>query len=220
MPASIIIPQKTNSDMTLNLVRQIHEHEPEAEVIVIHDTQDDEMDELPNCRLIRNRGVGVTAAWNHGIEEANHEHVILLNNDVICSGPFVAELYPNWDGEHGHSGEKWVIYGAAFRQEKMLGSHVNVLKDLADGFWLEGWCLSLFRGTWSGVGGFDEEMRLYYSDLDFQLRCVMKGAELKASYLESLQHIGHQTTHCIPGIGKMWEADRREFIRKIHGVTK
>lgn len=210
MPASIVIPQKTNSDMTLNLVRQIHQYEPEAEVIVIHDTQDDEMKELPDCRLIRNRGKGVTAAWNHGIEEAVNEHVILLNNDVICSGEFAGLL---------ETSEAWLV-GLVWRHERMLGGHVDLIGG-ASKRWLEGWCLSFQRRVWREFNGFDESMVMYFSDLDFQWRFGV-GDERFLRCVDGvpLHHLGHQTTHNTPGIWGQWHKDRATFKRKLEAMAK
>lgn len=212
MPASIVIPQKTNSDMTLNLVRQIHQYEPESEVIVIHDTQDDEMKELPNCRLIRNRGKGVTAAWNHGIEESANEHVILLNNDVICSGEFVRKLDPISCGSDS------LIVGVAWRHERMLGDHVNLIGGPGR-MWLEGWCLSFFKSVSGWVGNFDESMVMYFSDLDFQHRMLVEGVE-PCSVGVPLHHLGHQTTHNTPGIWGQWHKDRATFKRKLEAMAR
>lgn len=212
MPASIVIPQKTNSDMTLNLVRQIHQYEPESEVIVIHDTQDDEMKELPNCRLIRNRGKGVTAAWNHGIEEAANEHVILLNNDVICSGEFVDQLTAG-----GHFGG--AVIGAAWRTERMLGGHVELIGG-AGRRWLEGWCLAFHKTCWLHVGQFDESMVMYFSDLDFQHKAELCGYQLLSTEGVPLHHLGHQTTHNTPGIWSQWQKDRATFKRKLEAMAR
>ncbi len=209
MKSTIVIPQKTNSQMTLDLVRQIHQFEPESEVIVIHDTQDDEMDELPTCRLIRNRGVGVTAAWNHGIAEASNELVLLLNNDVVCTGPFVGRMY---------AGER-CIGGVRQRIEGMIGSAANSLPGGPSSLWLEGWCLSFLRSCWNEVGCFDESMSLYFSDLDFQVRAVVKGFSLVLCRDVPLRHIGHQTTRSIPDTRSLWSQDRASFIRKLTGVS-
>ncbi len=209
MKSTIVIPQKTNSEMTLSLVRQIHQFEPESEVIVIHDTQDDEMDELPNCRLIRNRGVGVTAAWNHGVEEASNELVILLNNDVVCTGPFVGRLY---------AGER-CIGGVRQRVEGMIGAAANSLPGGPASLWLEGWCLSFLRSCWSMIGGFDESMSLYFSDLDFQVRAVGKDLSLVLCSGVPFRHLGHQTTRTMPSTRTLWNQDRAVFIRKLTGAV-
>lgn len=214
MPASIVIPQKTNSDMTLNLVRQIHQYEPESEVIVIHDTQDDEMKELPDCRLIRNRGKGVTAAWNYGIQESKFARVILLNNDVICSGPFVEGLLP------ANVGVDSCVVGAVWRKERMLGTHAALLAGGADADWLEGWCLSFTKAAWKRVGGFDESLVMYFSDLDFQSRAFSCGVCLGRSGNLPLHHLGHQTTHNTPGIWGQWHKDRATFKRKLEAMAR
>jgi GT2 family glycosyltransferase len=214
VPASIVIPQKTNSDMTLNLVLQIQHYEPDSEIIVVHDTQDDVMEQLPGCRMIRNRGVGVTAAWNHGIEEAKHEHVILLNNDVVCSGGFVGLLEPS--GMLAGS----LLVGATWRYERMLGEHVSLIGG-ASKQWLEGWCLSFYRFDWEGVGRFDESMVMYFSDLDFQWRVMKRGVRgLAAVDGLPLRHLGHQTTHQTPGIWGRWRKDRDTFKRKLEAMAR
>lgn len=207
MAATVVIPQKTNSQMTLDLVRQIHEYEPDAEIVVIHDTQDDLMGELPNCRVIRNRGTGVTAAWNHGIEESANDHVILLNNDVVCSGAFV-ELVAPWGD---------LIVGSKFRRERLIGAAADLLPGGAESEWLEGWCLSFRKSLWGRLGGFDESMRLYFSDLDFQVRAARMGASRAGFSRLPLRHIGRQTTRLMSDSRVLWNLDRNVFIGKLCG---
>lgn len=207
MAATIVIPQKTNSQMTLDLVRQIRQYEPDAEIIVIHDTQDDEMQELPNCRVLRNRGVGVTAAWNHGVEEADNEHVILLNNDVVCSGPFVKLIEP-W-GE--------LIVGLKFRRERLIGAAADKLPGGSESEWLEGWCLSFRKSLWEKLGRFDESMRLYFSDLDFQVRAAQMEVSRASFDGVPLRHLGRQTTKLMPDSRVLWNLDRNVFVRKLCG---
>lgn len=205
MKATFVIPQKTNSPMTLELVRQLHQHEPGAEVIVIHDTPDDEMEELPCCRLIRNPRPGVTAAWNHGINEAENEHVVVLNNDVICAGPFLNLLtFPSH-----------VLVGARWRKESMIGTAAQSLPGGADSLWLEGWFFSMQKSYWRRVGGFDESMKLYFSDLDFQVRGAMLKLDRATVDDLPLQHLGHRTTRGTPGVREQWHIDREVFVRKL-----
>lgn len=207
MAATVVIPQKTNSQMTLDLVRQIHQYEPDAEVVVIHDTQDDVMGELPNCRVIRNRGVGVTAAWNLGIEAAANDHVILLNNDVVCSGAFVGLVKPWGD----------LIVGSRFRRERLIGAAADLLPGGAESEWLEGWCMSFSATLWARLGGFDESMILYFSDLDFQVRAARAGVDRASFSRLPLQHIGRQTTRLSANSRVLWNMDRNTFVGKLRG---
>jgi GT2 family glycosyltransferase len=126
--------------------------------------------------------------------------VILLNNDVVCHGPFVSRMVASASGG---------ISGARSRYEPDLAATV-----------LEGWCLCFSRLLFDELGGFDDSMRLYFSDTDFQKRATTAGHPLNVAAV-SLGHIGHQTAHnhrLSPDQPRLWREDRIAFLNK-HGMV-
>lgn len=150
-----------------------------------------------NFTAKQSRGDGVTAAWNTGCELAKSRWIVLLNNDVECSGPFVDRLIAACDGQPG-------IAGTRMRRE----GDVEVL---------EGWCFAFPRLVWSMLGGFDEQMKLYFSDTDFMRRAKVSGIPIHAVDGLPLEHLGHRTAHdrsIRPDRAKLWMNDRNYYFSK------
>lgn len=197
---SIIIPQRGHQHrLTEPLVSALRQHEPDAEILVIDDGAGrlKSPSDIEGVRMLHNEGRGLTAAWNRGCRWASHRHLVLLNNDVICLGPFLSKLVPR--SECG-------IAGSVMRGDEDLALFV-----------LEGWCLAFTQETYHTLGGFDETMNLYFSDTDFQARAHKRGLPLTSVPLPMLRHLGHRTAHdksILPDRAKQWQSDRREFCRK------
>lgn len=193
---SIIIPQRGHQTrLTEPLVATIQKWEPEAEILVIEDGTPGQ--DIPGTRMLHNQGRGVTAAWNLGCQRASGDFLVLLNNDVICTGPFLKKLL-------ARSGQG--IAGTVMRPDP----DVNI-------YLLEGWCLAFSREVYQRLGGFDESMRLYFSDTDFQCRAHRSGLTLTSVPLATIRHLGHRTAHdrsIVPNRKKIWHEDRKTFLRK------
>lgn len=192
---SIVIPQRGHEELTLALVESLRTHEPAAEIVVVNDAPEP-CECIGGVVAVASGGRGVTAAWNVGVATATGEFLVLLNNDVECRGPFLHRL------------PREGIAGAALRVEELIGDEV-----------LEGWCLAFSYRLWASLGGFDEAMRLYYSDADFQVRALDRGSFLTAPRKLPLRHLGHRTAHDRNIISPadraaQWQADRAIFKRK------
>lgn len=201
MTTSIIIPQRGHQQkFTEPLVASIQEHEPDVEILVIDDGVGEQASpgDIPGVRVISNSGEGVTAAFNIGCQRASGDHFILLNNDVICSGPFAEKLT-----SRAGSG----IAGAKMRLDPDLKIHV-----------LEGWCLAFSRRLFDTLNGFDRRFSMYFSDTDFQYRAHKAGHPLTSVPLP-LKHLGHRTAHDGAIIDQkkrraIWKKDCKTFQKK------
>ena len=194
----VVVPQKGRQAMTETLLRQIRVHE-DAPILVVDDASDDaDLDalrEIPGVEVVVAGGDGVTAAWNIGLARAEGRAVLLLNNDVVCRGPFLTQLVEA-AGPKGMS-------GAALRHDPDAQMKV-----------LEGWCMCIGPQLAARLK-FDESMRLYFSDTDYQLRA--KVAPQLADV--PLTHIGHATCHdetILPRPARriIWRNDRDIFRRR------
>jgi len=194
IPVSVVIPQRKNTELTQQVIDQISRHDDPHEILVINDDPAETPD-LGKIPVLCNGGRGVTSAWNLGCQYATAEHVLLLNNDVQCMGPFLSpmvELAGN------------AIVGAKKR------------KDLVAKKVLEGWCLLFRRDLWRFLGGFDEAMRYYYQDTDFMLRAKDYGFKLRQVDV-MLLHMKHKTAHdktIFPKQSQLLSDDRKVFNKK------
>lgn len=197
---SVIIPQRGHQTrLTEPLIAAIQKWEPEAEILVVDDADQEHYSprDIPGARMLANRGRGVTAAWNLGCQRAMGDAMVLLNNDVICTGPFLKTLL-------ARAGQG--IAGTVMRPDPDLSMYV-----------LEGWCLAFSREVLNRLGGFDESMRIYFSDTDFQYRAHTAGLILTSVPISTLRHLGHRTAHdrsIVPNRSELWRADRQTFLRK------
>ena len=216
---TIIIPQHGFSSLTIACVRSIAAHETvRHDVIVVDDGSSREnvtriRKELPGVRCLSQPWRGVTAAWNAGIAAAESEYVVLLNNDVAASGRWLARVTkPLRAGDA-------LITGAAWRTERAIRPQQQ--SDWPVRHFLQGWCLAMARETWGRVGGFDESLKLYFSDTDFQLRvCASDQRGCDALQLVEglpLWHAGHRTTSRLSSQRAQWRRDRDVFMAKWAG---
>lgn len=202
---SVVIPQKGNDKMTRDIVDSLRVYEPDIQIIVIHDHHE-KIDPIPGATVELNRSYGVTAAWNHGCELATGDWIIVMNNDVICSGPCVDLLI-----ESAGTG----ISGVGGRKESMIGAYAEDLPGGKDSIWAMGWCFCFCRNLFEDLIGFDETLKYYFSDLDFQVRAKLKGLPITPIACPTLRHIGHATANKMLGKRALWGADREAFVRKI-----
>lgn len=204
---TIVIPQKGQRHLTNRAVSQIREYESNfAKILVI----DDDRDQRPmhsKCQLILNEGEGWTDAVNTGIALADASSpVLLLNNDIEVSGPFIRRFA---DAEQTYG--KVCLLGAKMRAETSLGAMSRILPRPQ---WLEGWCLWIPGRVRDAVPFFDTRMKMYFSDLDYQMCCNASEVPIAAVSGLPIKHIGRQTTQHDKGSKERWKIDQYAFIRK------
>jgi GT2 family glycosyltransferase len=141
---------------------------------------------------------------------ATTRFLVFLNNDTLSDGAWVDSLLRPLREQRA------VVSGVRFRREQALPR--DVLERLPVQTFLEGWCFAALRQDWADVGGFDETLRLYFSDTDFQARIVRSrggdSAVLARVANLPLRHLGHQSTRRLPERSKVWREDRESFVRK------
>ncbi len=85
-PVSVVIPTYNRADRLPSAIRSVLEQTaPPAEIIVVDDGSTDGTAALvrtfPGVRYLRQANQGVSAARNHGIREARHNWIALLDSD-------------------------------------------------------------------------------------------------------------------------------------------
>lgn len=168
------------------------------EVIVVDNASTDGTGDFlrerwPRVRVIpfeANRGFGKAA--NAGVQAARSEIVVLLNNDIVCTPPFLERLVAALDPGHGvvmaapvlvRLGDEDRIDTAGIVVDRTLhgfnhlyGEPVEVLKNgVSDPLAPCGGAAAFERSAFLDVGGFDPEFFAYLEDVDLGIRCAARG---------------------------------------------
>ena len=141
--------------------------------------------------LTDNRGFAGGA--NLGVERAfaaGVSHAVVLNDDVLVDVGCVEALVatagtdgaaaPHIDGPPG-----FAFAGAEIDLKRGFGRHVEGATD-----YLSGACLCISRSAWETVGPLDEELFLYYEDVDWCLRARSLGVPLRIAADARATHSG------------------------------
>lgn len=195
MPTAVI-PTWNRRDLLLNLFRSLGaQTRPFNEIIVVDNGSTDDSAELAEragAKVLRlGRNVGFAAAVNRGIEAADADWVAILNNDVTLEPDWLEKLLA-------------VPEDAWFASGKILQASDTSLLDGAFDELSRGACASrcgsgkpdgpawnqarrirfapmtaaIFRRQlFRDLGGLDESFGSYMEDVDFGLRCAMRGRE-------------------------------------------
>jgi len=98
-PVSVIVPAFNEAVNIERSVRSLDSSDyPELEVLVVDDGSTDgtgdlvEQLDLPRTRLLRQQNAGKPAALNHGIEEASHDIVVMVDADTVFEPVTLREL--------------------------------------------------------------------------------------------------------------------------------
>lgn len=219
---TIVIPQRGHSGLTIQCVQSLRCAEgDDAPIIVIDDGSGDESSlqvlqaELPNCRIVEQSPLGVTAAWNNGLRQVETANALLLNNDVFVGGRFLDQLVLPLQNQQAQ------LVGTEWRSEPHIP--IGLGEKLHSNRLLAGWCLAFSVDLWRELDGFDESLATYFSDTDFQCRLVQRSTSdadvQRIRPLHSvgplpLRHLRHQTTRRDPRRSLQWQQDRTTFLRK------
>ncbi len=212
MDVTVVIPQHGATELTARCVASLRRHEGAGPRVLIVDDGtpggrierggDDEP-----TRVVHGRWRGVTAAWNVGVRLAESDFVLLVNNDVTWEGPAVERLVAPLEAGVTE------LVGVAWRAEPHWPQALT--ERCPPRPLLTGWCWGFRRTVWERAGGFDERLRLYFSDTDFQLRVLDREAVNSLAVVEvPVRHVGHATTRRLPARRAIWEGDRRRFLEK------
>jgi GT2 family glycosyltransferase len=211
MDVTVIIPQHGATELTARCVASLLRHEGAgSEILMVDDGTPG--GRIARCggaertRVVHGRWRGVTAAWNVGVRLAASEIVLLVNNDVMWEGPALERLVaPLQTGVTE-------LVGVAWRAEPHWPQ--TLAERCPPRPLLAGWCWGFRRSVWERAGGFDESLRLYFSDTDFQLRVLERAMNPLEVVEVPLRHVGHATTRWLPERRAIWEGDRRRFLEK------
>ncbi|WP_196349480.1 glycosyltransferase family 2 protein [Planctopirus limnophila] len=171
---------------------------------------------MPGLKIIRQPHCGVTQAWNNGIAVVRTPLVILLNSDVITSGPWIDQiLAPLQKSESPHFVPAQLT-GAAWQSPTASASVGMPAQSL-----LAGWCLAFRKSLWHYLRHFDERFRHWYSDTDFQKRLLASSSAdhtstspIRCIDTLPLSHALHASTRHLPARSQLYALDRTAYFQK------
>ncbi len=217
---TIIIPQRGHAELTRECLATLRQQERVPWPVVVVDDGTPQaaaelhVEEYFPAQVCRQPRRGVSAAWNRGAQLAETPFLVFLNNDTRTGGPWVDELVrPLRRGE-------CVMAGVGTRYER--GLPTGLLEELPVRTFLQGWCFAIAEAVFCRLGGFDNSLRVYWSDTDLQLRAVNSADGNQRQLLREvaglpLVHLGHRTAHdrrYLAHQREQWRADRARFVRK------
>lgn len=219
---TVVIPQRGQANLTVACVEDLRAHEsPSLEIVVVDDGTAGEWSrertalEGLGARLVSQPAIGVTAAWNRGWRNATGDIVAFVNNDVRVNGAFVNALSaPLLAGVARVSGVEWRWEGTTPGAARPKG-RIPGWKCLA------GYCFAVRKDWLAERGGFDERMRVYWSDTDLQWEARRVAGESALTRTETghvLGHMGHRTARGLADRREVWKRDRDVFVKKWSGA--
>jgi len=203
--------------------------------------------EFPGVRLIRNaENQGFARGSNQGMREAQGEYVLLLNTDTEVAPDAITRLLDFLERNPGHAAVAPRLVSRDGSTQRTVQEFPTLRTALFFSTPLERWfpesrelrryfmrdwdqessrdvdqppaaCLLLRRSVLEQVGLFDEELWLFYNDVDLSRR--IRAAGWKTHYLAEarvLHHVGASTSKFADFLA-VWQKDRLAFYRKHHG---
>jgi GT2 family glycosyltransferase len=139
-----------------------------------------------------NKMVCYAEAANAGAKLIKNEKLIILNNDITVNADLFARL-ENYNG---------VPYGGA----------VSLVKEGVE--YIEGWCIVIDKDVWDFLGGFHEEYKNSWEDVDLAWRLRRIGIHPKALPVP-IYHIWGATRRRYPGSNQWDEENRQRLLSRI-----
>lgn len=175
---AIVTPWLNHPELAPDYLRAVSEVNKTDEVIVVDNASDPA---IPFAKLTVRENVGFSRGCNLGLDHAQTDAVLFLNNDIAATragwlNALRAELAPGR------------LVGAKLRTD----AHGSV--DGQQLPYLDGWCLAGMRDDLVELGGFDEgfDEPSYYGDNDLCLRARAAGMSLREVRV-GLRHKERQT---------------------------
>ncbi len=198
------------------LAASISSSELETEIVVVDDASTDDtaaylMEAFPDIKLVTcESNGGFAVAANRGIEAAQYDKVLLLNNDIRVAPGFLEPLLPYLEhpdtfavatatvtpaGDKETRPHTWIFKRGVFREEWFpLSSRPSLAFGASGGH-------ALFdHHKLDELGGFDEQFSpFYYEDTDLSYRAWKRGFSI---YLEPGSRVIHEHQATIGSLSK------------------
>lgn len=193
LTVSVVVPAWNLHDLTAQAVESVRATAPDAEVIVVDNGSDPP---IPGAAVRNDTNEGFARACNRGVEAATGDLVCFLNNDTVCQPGWLDAMVSRWceglavgahllypDGSTQHSGVFVRRRGGvleAFNRTVPVGSGEVPA--------VTGACLLMARDEFNDLGGFDDQFRNAYEDIDLLIRHRRAGGRV---WFESTSRVVH-----------------------------
>lgn len=208
---SIIIPCYWSSraliEMTIECSKSVYKYTRTGyETIVVDDGSPLPLAALDTDTIITlPENKGYAGAVNAGVKHAKGDIYVILNNDTeVCPGWLEALTEPLENGYDIMS----------IRTSDADGFHTDNKITDNDKF---GSVLAIKKAVWDDLGGFDEEFRGYFTDLDLYRRARLKGYKIGKNHASVILHHGKATYKEIDEADEEYLAALKQYETK-HGV--
>ena len=202
--ATIIVGIDQWEEFTRPAVLSIQKHEPLMKIIVVDNASDppypfrphDWDHPLPTIMRMNESGC-YSKAINFGMKVSEADWTLVLNNDVLCTGPFI-ESHLSW-----------------MHPAMLYGNQLITYKKFR---WLGLWLFVISAEVWRRVGKFDENFTVCgFDDADYCFRAAEKGIEIQQCKLPFLHYWG-KTRWGIPGYPAT-RLENKAYLEDKHGFS-
>ena len=215
---SIIIPTYNGLDLLKKLLPSIFSFIPEpqtSDLIIVDDgsrdgTENYLRNHFPQVKVVsleKNKGFGT--ACNTGVSKANHDLILILNNDVLIKSDFLSKGLRSFNGENSTDqklfavsckvlkGDGKLLYQgrteAFFRRGEIV---ITLLEDKrGETFYASGVMMIFRKEIFLELGGFDDLYHpFYWEDVDLCYRALKRGYKILYEPENWIYHKDQTTT--------------------------
>jgi GT2 family glycosyltransferase len=192
MSLTAIVPVWNGRDLLRKLLASLERQTlPPSELLVVDNGSTDGAPDLARscgARIIpMNRNVGFAPAVNRGIRESRTEWIAVLNTDVelapdyfqtlrAAGAPFATGKILMADAPERVDGTFDIVSGGGVAWRAGYGRPDGPAFSDRRPIWSAPWTAALFRrDLFDTVGLLDERFESYYEDVEFGIRCALRG---------------------------------------------
>jgi GT2 family glycosyltransferase len=163
-----------------------------------------------------NRGYG--AACNKGARLSSASFLIFLNDDTSLNADYLKELYGSLSKDENRIYQSLILH--EYAQRAMRGNPCDIYGAAGLGFYgncgsgefyASGASFAISKKVFYRLGGFDEELFLYYDDVDLNWRARLMGFGISAVESAVCHHAGGASSRTIPHANKFYLTQRNRI---------
>ena len=203
--------------------------------------------EFPAAKLLCNEeNRGYSCGVNQGVAASSGEWVLLLGSDAQLLEGALAEMASFLESASGYGACAPRLVGLDGETQAACSAFPRPRTAIWLGTPLERWfpkapeleryflrefahdtdadveqppatCFFLRREVWESLGGMDESLWLFYSDVDLCKRMQQQGLLIRYLAGPSVRHLGGASTAGFLNFVERWHTDRLCYMRKHHG---
>ena len=204
--------------------------------------------EFPEAALLRNEeNRGYASGVNQGVAASHGEWVLLLGSDALLLEGTLSSLLGFMESAEGYGACAPRLLAEDGETQRACSAFPLPRTALWFGTPLETWfprsreldryfmrsfahdvdadveqppatCFLMGREQWDSMGGMDEELWLFFNDVDLCKRLSELGLKVRFLSEPSVQHVGGASTSRYSAFVERWHIDRLRYLRKHHGL--